>query len=223
MEYFKEAPLTMMLIVLNVVISFMGFSNSKLVDKLIMWPYYVKRKKEYYRFISSGFLHADWVHLFFNMFTLFFFGTAIEHYFEKHALGGKIAYLLLYFLALIISDITSYIKHKDNFDYRSLGASGAVCAVLFATLVFAPWAQLQLYGVVKISFTVYAVLFLIYCINMGKKSMDNVNHDAHLWGSLFGLAFTIVLIWTLNPALFDLVLKEFASPSLFGRAPKYID
>jgi len=192
------------------------------MDKTIMTPYLVKRKNQYYRMITSGFLHADFIHLFFNMFTLYFFGRAIEYYFAKYGLGGQVSYIVLYFLSLVAADIPSYLKNKDNPHYHSLGASGAVSAIVFASLVFGPWNEIRLYGVISISFTVYAILFIFYCINMGKRGNDNINHDAHLWGSIFGLIFTMLLIIALNPDLFNLVIKEISHPSLFGRPPIYL-
>ena len=150
------------------------------------------------------------------MFTLFFFGSFLERYFKGYDLGGNLSYLALYFLGLIVSDIPSYIKHKNNYNYRSLGASGAVAAVVFATIVFSPWSSIYIYGAIKISAAVYAVLYIIYCVYMGKKSGDNINHDAHLWGSLFGLVFTLVLIAALQPALFTGIIEQLSYPSLFG-------
>lgn len=213
---FADSPITLALIVANVIFSLIGFSNGDMVDKTIMWPYRVKRENQYLRFITSGFLHADMAHLFFNMFTLFFFGRALEHYFAYYGLGGNISYITLYFLGLIISDIPSYIKHKDNYGYRSLGASGAVSAVVFATIVFNPWGKIYLYGALGISAAVYAVLYVVYCVYMSKKSADNVNHDAHLWGSLFGLVFTLALVGALQPELFSAILEELKNPSLLG-------
>lgn len=214
--HFADTPVTLFLIIANSIFSIIAFSNKGLENKTIMWPYYVKREKQYYRFITSGFLHADWMHLFFNMFTLYFFGSAIELYFNFYGLGGNISYLLLYFTGLVISDIPSFLKHQDNPEYRSLGASGAVSAVVFAAIIFDPWSSVYLYGAVKISFTVYAVLFLVYCIYMGKQSMDNVNHDAHFWGALFGLAYTLVLVAVLQKELFTQIIEKLRNPSLFG-------
>lgn len=213
---FSQSPITFILIAINAVFSIIAFSNREMMDKTIMWPYRVKRENQYYRFVTSAFLHADWIHLFFNMFTLFFFGAAVERYFNFYGLGGNVAYLLLYFSSLIIADIPSYIKHRDDYNYRALGASGAVSAVVFAAIVFDPWQAVYLYGALRISFAVYAVLFIIYCIYMGKQSRDNVNHDAHLWGAIFGLAFTLLLIWAMQPALLNGFIEQLKHPSLFG-------
>ena len=213
---FQDYPITLALIIANVIFSLIGFSNAAMVDKTIMWPYRVARENQYIRFITSGFLHADWMHLIFNMFTLFFFGRNLELYFNGYGLGGNISYLALYFLGLIVSDIPSYLKHKDDYNYRSLGASGAVSAVVFATIIFSPWSSIYIYGALKISATVYAILYIFYCVYMGKKSGDNINHDAHLWGSLFGLVFTLILIAVLQPSLFTDIIETLKHPSLFG-------
>ncbi len=213
---FSVIPVTIGLIAANVIFSLVGFSNADFLNKTIMWPYGVKRENQYYRFITSGFLHADWMHLIFNMFTLFFFGSAIEYYFSFFGLGGKVSYLILYFMGLIIADVPSFLKHKDDYNYRALGASGAVSAVLFAAIIFDPWSSVYLYGALKISALLFAVLYIVYCVYMGKKGGDNVNHDAHLWGSLFGLAFTLILIFALQPDLFNQIIEKLKQPSFFG-------
>ena len=127
-----DFPVTLGLIAANVILSLIAFSNQDLYSKSLMWPYGVKRYNQVYRFISSGFIHGDMMHLIFNMLTLYFFGRNIELYFSAFGLGGNLSYLLLYFTGLIISDLPTYFKEKDNYNYHSLGASGAVSAVLFA-------------------------------------------------------------------------------------------
>jgi membrane associated rhomboid family serine protease len=214
---FTDAPITFLLIAANVLFSVAGFYNPNLLTKTIGWPYYSKRNKEYHRFISAGFLHADWMHLFFNMFTLFFFGQNLEIIFTLSFPGGTWLYLLLYFAGMVAADIPSYFKHQNDPNYRSLGASGAVSAVVFASIIFDPWSQLQLYGFIKLSALLFAVVYVVYCIYMGKQNQDNVNHDAHLWGSVFGLAFTLLLVAILRADVFPYILQDLQNPSITGR------
>ncbi len=217
MNELSQTPITIALIIINVIVSLIALNNQDVLSKALMWPYGVKKYNQFYRFISSGFIHADYMHLFFNMFTLFFFGRVVELYFSLYGLGGNIAYLALYFLGLIASDLPTYFKQKDNYNYHSLGASGAVSAVVFAAVVFNPWGALYIYGALKISAFLYAVLYIVYCVMMSRRGGDNINHDAHLWGALFGLGFTIALIAGMNPDLFTGILEELKRPALFGR------
>jgi len=208
---FSSAPITFSLIAINVIISLIGFSNADFLDKTIMWPYMVKREKQYFRFITSGFIHADFIHLLFNMVSFYFFGTAIEYYFAEYGLGGNISYLLLYFIGLIASDIPSYIKHQDDYNYKALGASGAVSAVIFACVLFQPWGMIRIYFI-PMPFIVFAFVYLGYCIYMSKKNVGHINHDAHLWGSLFGLVFTVALIAFMSPQLLPAIIEELSHP-----------
>lgn len=217
MNELSQFPVTLGLLAATIIISLVAMNNQDVLSKTIMWPYGVKRYHQYYRFLSSGFIHADYFHLFFNMFTLFFFGKAVEYYFSAYGLGGNIAYISLYFLGLIASDLPTYFKQKDNYNYHCLGASGAVSAVVFAAIVFNPWGAIYIYGALKLSSFVYAVLYILYCVFMARRGGDNINHDAHLWGSLFGLGFTIALIAAMQPQLLELLLEELKRPSLFGR------
>lgn len=208
---FSSAPITFILIAINVVISFIGFSNENLINRFILWPYQMKRSNQFYRFITSGFIHADWMHLIFNMFSFYFFGSAIEVYFSQYGLGGNLSYLVLYFLSLIVSDLPSYFKNQDDYNYRALGASGAVSAVIFACILFQPWGTILIYFI-PMPFIVYAFAYVGYCVYMSKRNLGHVNHDAHLWGSLFGLVFTIALIAVLEPQLFKPILEELSHP-----------
>lgn len=124
---------TLIIIIITTVLSFTAFSNRTLMNRLIMWPPAMQRG-QYDRFITYGFVHADGTHLLFNMFTLFFFGRAIEDFYRPY-LGG-LGFVLFYLAALIVSMLPSYLKHKNDPNYLSLGASGAVSAVLFAYILF---------------------------------------------------------------------------------------
>lgn len=209
---FNTAPVTMILIAANVIISLIGFSNTAFFERTIMHPYSVKRNNEYYRFITSGFLHIDQKHLFFNMFTLYFFGTNLEYILTIKNLGGKPTYLLLYFSALVLSDIGSFVKYKNHYNYRTLGASGAVSAVVFAAIIFNPWDLLFIFGIIPLPAIIYAALYIYYCIYMSKRGGDNINHDAHLWGAVFGLVFMASVIGILKPHLFNDIFYALTHP-----------
>lgn len=211
-----QSPTTILIIIANVIFSLIGFSNQSFLNKTIGWPYYTFRHKQYYRFITAGFLHADMPHLVFNMFTFYFFGSNLEFILFAPGLGGNLSFLAIYFLGMLAADIPSYIKHKHDEAYRSLGASGAVSAIVFGCIVFSPWSQIALFGVLRLSMLLYAVLYVAYCIYMGQKNNDNVNHDAHLWGSLFGLAFTLILVFVSRPDCFAFIIKDLQNVKLFG-------
>lgn len=211
-----DFPITLGLIAANVILSLIAFNNQDFYAKSLMWPYGVKRYNQFYRFISSGFIHADWMHLIFNMLTLFFFGRNVEMFFNGYGLGGNISYLLLYFTGLIISDLPTYFKQKDNYNYHSLGASGAVSAVLFSSIVFDPWSGIIIYFI-QLSGLIYAILYLVYCVYAAKRGGDNINHEAHFWGAMYGILFTIALIAAMQPGLFEGILEQLKNPSLFGR------
>ena len=214
---FTAYPVTLLLMAANIIISLIGFYNKPFMNKGLMWPYGIKRKGQYYRLISSGFLHADWMHLIFNMFTFYFFGQNVEIIFKIAFPMGEVWYLLLYFTGMVIADIPSYIKHQDDSSYRSLGASGAVAAVVFAAIVFNPWSQLQLYGIISLAATLFAVLYIIFCVYMSKQNADNINHDAHLWGAIYGLIFTLVIILIFRADIFPYILEDLKNPTLTGR------
>jgi membrane associated rhomboid family serine protease len=208
--------MTLILIAITVAFSLIGFYSSTFSEGCLHWPYRIKRNGQYYRWVTSGFLHAHFAHLFFNMFTLFFFGLHLEYLLQGYGLGDHTTFLFLYISAITLSDLPTYFKYADTYRYRSLGASGAVSAIVFATIVFDPWNSIYLYGAFRLSAMAYAVLFVTYSIYMGKRGNDGVNHDAHLWGAIYGIGFTMVLIGLKRPELFERIIGELKHPSLFG-------
>ncbi|HQW11002.1 MAG TPA: rhomboid family intramembrane serine protease [Saprospiraceae bacterium] len=162
--------------------------------KLLDWPYREKRFNEWYRLLSSGFIHADWMHLIINMFVLYQFGQFVEQqYTEIFGPLGDYYYTLLLLLGVIVPNAIGYFKNKDNPGFRGLGASGAVSAVLFAYVIFNPWNKLYLYGVIPIYSVVAAILYIAYSFWADRRRRDHVNHMAHLTGGIFGFVFTLLL------------------------------
>lgn len=183
--------LSLIIIIITCLISIMSFNRPGEIDKLSMWPYMVKEHKQYYRFITAGVVHADYMHLGFNMLTMWFFGKYIETIFQQ-LFGGKIYFLVFYILALIVSDIPSYVRHRNNYSYRSIGASGAVSAVVFAFILFQPWAKIVVF-VIPMPAILYGALFLGYSVYMSRRGGDGINHDAHFWGAVFGIVFPLCI------------------------------
>ncbi len=203
---------TTILIIVNVVVSIFALNNKQAYNKMMMNPYAVKNNNEYFRFITSGFIHADFRHLGFNMITLFFFGDTVEKAFNYETGGnGVILYVLFYVAAIIISEIPTFLKQLNNPSYNSLGASGAVAAVIFASIVYDPLKDLYLYGFISIPGFVLAILFLLYSITMGKQGKGRINHDAHLYGAIFGVLFTIVL----DPSIVSKFINQVSNFSWF--------
>lgn len=198
------------IIAITALISIMAFSNQQLLERMMFYPYGILRNKSYGRFISHGLIHANWGHLLFNMITLFFFGGSVEFYLMDHygATTGRIIYLLLYTVAIVVSSIPAYVKHKQNSYYRSLGASGAVSAVLFASILIHPLSTLFIIPIpIPIPAWLFGPLYLLYSYYMAKRGSDNIGHDAHFMGAVFGLAAIILLI----PSTFSHFLEQIAS------------
>lgn len=197
--------ITLIIIIFTCLVSFTSFNRPDQIDKLSFWPYMMQEKKEWYRFITSGFVHNDFMHLAFNMITLWFFGNAMEGYFQLF-LGSKYLYLLLYVLGLVLPDLSTYFKQKDNYAYRAIGASGAVSAVLFSSIVFNPWMEIRVFFI-PMPAIIFGVLYLAYSWYMAKRGGDNIGHDVHFWGAVLGLIFPIVL----KPELARMFLDNFLS------------
>ena len=199
--------ITLVIVAITCIVSILSFSNEKMMDELIFYPPAIARDNQWYRFITSGFIHADIQHLAFNMFTLYFFGKNWETAYNGYLGLGKTWYIVLYLAALIVSQIPSYIKNRNNYRYRSLGASGAVSAIVFSMILLMPWSTLYVF-VLPIPAIIYAVLYLGYTIYMSRKGGDSINHDAHLWGAIFGIIFSIVL----KPEVVSIFLEAITHP-----------
>jgi membrane associated rhomboid family serine protease len=171
-------------------ISLLAWQKPAWLDAMMMSPYRIDRKKEYWRFITSGFIHADFAHLFFNLFSFYFFGTQLEYIFGIifPGFGGEV-FILFYLLAILVADLPTYFKQRNNPYFNSVGASGAVSAVIFAGIMFFPTEKIYLFGFVGIPGFIYAGLFTWYSIAMDRRGRDYVNHSAHLYGGLFGVLF----------------------------------
>jgi len=186
---------TLIITVITVLVSLAAFQSQKMMDDLIFYPPAVTQKKQYYRFITCGFIHADFMHLAFNMISFYLFSDGLVEpafisYFGEY---GKPALVLMYVAALVVCLLPTYFKNKNNQNYRSLGASGAVSAVVFAGLMISPLTQVGFFIIPPIiPGFIFGPLFLVISFYMDKRGSDNINHSAHIWGALFGLAFIII-------------------------------
>lgn len=186
--------ITQIITILTCIVSIAAFYNRDLMYRLIFNPYMISERGQWYRFFSSGFIHADWIHLLVNMIVLWSFGRIVEQYYSAvFEEKGEYYFVLLYLGGLLISITPSYKKHKHNAGYNALGASGAVSAVLFAAILFQPMEKVYLYGIIGLPGIFLGVAYLIYSYYMDKRGGDFVNHDAHFWGAVFGVLFTILM------------------------------
>jgi len=170
------------------------------MDDLIFYPPAISQQNQWYRFFSCGLLHADWGHLIFNMLALYLFGRNVEIYFaEIFGSVGKILYLVMYITGLAVSVLPTYFKHKNDYHYRSLGASGAVSAVVFSSILFNPIAGVGLFFIpIYIAGFIFGFIYLLISHYLDKKGGGNINHSAHIYGALYGIAFTIVVAQLLS-------------------------
>ncbi len=190
-----QLSITLIIIIITALISFSAFSNQKIINDLIFYPPAITEQNQWYRFFTCGLIHADFGHLFFNMFSLYLFGEFVEKSFASPILfgeKGRWIYLTMYVLALFVCLLPTFIKHKRDFSYRSLGASGAVSAVIFAGILFAPTAKIGFFFIPPIiPGYIFGPLYLILSTYLEKQASDNVNHSAHIWGALFGILFIV--------------------------------
>ena len=188
----------LILIGLTVLVSAYAWSNQELMANWILEPYRMDGQPgQWYRFLTSGFLHADWGHLLFNMITLYSFGGLVLSGFVEYlgVSAGITAFLVLYLGGIVLSDLPTYFRHRHDPGYRSLGASGGVSSVLFAGILFQPVGKVYMMFIpIGIPGFIWGVLYLLYSYYMGRQRRDNINHDAHFYGALFGVVVTALLV-----------------------------
>jgi membrane associated rhomboid family serine protease len=199
MEYLMAAPVASFIFAITILTSVLAFSNDNLYANMILHPYSVSRGQRVYTVLTSGLIHNDWMHLFFNMLSYYFFAFTLE------AQLGHWQFALLYTASLILSDLPTVYKHKNDDWYHSLGASGAVSAVIFSYIMFSPLNKMYIMPIpIGIPAVLFGVIYLVYCNYASKYARDNINHDAHLFGAISGLLITIML----NPHLVSSFLQQ---------------
>jgi len=202
-----QLTITLSIIIITCLISIGGLNSRNTMADLLFYPAAMRNGRQLYRFVTHGLVHADLFHLIFNMFTLYFFGGLIESAFTAWT-GNKLVYLIFYITALAVASIPDYFKHKNQPEYRSLGASGAVSAILFSFILLAPWQSIMVWFI-PMPAIVFAVLYTIYSIYMDRKGGDNINHGAHLWGAAYGVLFTIII----KPEVIQNFINQVTHPS----------
>ncbi len=188
-DILQYTPVSSLLFVFTIIASLYGiYGNPSANRGLMLHPYSIKRGRSYYTIITSGFIHADMNHLLFNMMSYYFFAFSLEK------IVGHWQFATIYILGLILSDLSSIIKNKNNSSYYSLGASGAISAVLFSYILFDPLSKIYIFFIpIGIPAYIFAGLYLGYCVYASKTQGDHINHEAHFWGAVSGLVITAIL------------------------------
>jgi membrane associated rhomboid family serine protease len=197
--------MTIYIIIATVIISLICFNNHNLNAKLIFNPYLVKHNKEWYRMVTSGFQHADFLHLFVNMFVMLSFGRAVENYYSLvFGQYSDWAFLLLYISSIFAANVSTLYKYHNISAYNALGASGAVSAILFTSILFNPFNKIYLYGIIGLPGILLGAIYLGYSYYMSKKQSDHINHEAHFYGAVYGILFTLAL----KPKVINIFIYE---------------
>ncbi|MDR0368801.1 MAG: rhomboid family intramembrane serine protease [Bacteroidales bacterium] len=203
--HISSININLFLILITVLVSVVTWKRTDLFERMLFHSPSIVYRKEWHRMITYGFLHTNLGHLFVNMFVLWMFGRQVEeayvYLFEEK---GHLLYLVLYLSAIVISTLYDLKKRKDDYNYRAVGASGAVSAVLFAYIFLFPTHRVYfLFIPVGIPAVLFGILYLIYSSYMSKQNIDNVGHDAHFWGGVYGFLFTIPFQWELIGNFFE--------------------
>lgn len=192
--------ITIIIVIATCVISFLAFSNQKLIDDLIFYPPAITQQNQWYRFITCGFIHADITHLLFNMYSFYLFSRVVEDAFNQiFGSKGTVLYTILYFTALVVCLLPTYFNNKNNYYYKSLGASGAVSAVIFAFIFLEPTAKIGLLFIpIPAPAFIFGILYLGITYYLARRGNSGINHSAHFWGAVYGIVFIIVASYLLS-------------------------
>ena len=193
--------ITIIIVLVTAIVSILCFTRKLDINAFLFNAWQVWNRKQWYRLFSYGLVHGGWGHLIFNMLTLVFFGPVVEQYFGLAfgTGGGAALFALFYVSALAVSSLGDLFKHRNNYNYNALGASGAVSAVLFASILFEPGMGIYIFMIpIPVPGYIFAPLYLLYCWYMARRNMDNIGHTAHFWGAVYGLVFPILC----KPAIF---------------------
>lgn len=188
-EILRYTPVSSIIFAFTIIVSLYGIYGDSHRNRVFMLhPYSIHRGKGYYTILTSGFIHADINHLLFNMLSYYFFAFTLEK------IVGHWQFAVIYLLGLILSDISTILKNKNNSSYYSLGASGAISAVLFSYILFDPLSKIYIFFIpIGIPAYLFALLYLGYCMYASKTQGDHINHEAHFWGAITGLVITSIL------------------------------
>ena len=199
--------ITYLIIGITVVVSVIAFQRRDIFNQLKFNAYDIKHFKKYYRFLSYGLVHADWMHLAINMFVLYSFGDIVSQFFDHYfGLKGNVYFLLLYLGGLAFSTLFDFGKYKDDPYYNAVGASGAVAAIVFSSILLYPAGKIFLFFIpIGIPAPLFGILYLGYSVYMGKRGTDNIGHSAHFWGAIYGLIFTVAI----KPEFFMLFIQHY--------------
>jgi membrane associated rhomboid family serine protease len=200
--------LTFIFIGITVAVSLYAWNNTNTYYSLMMNPYEVFKQKQYWRLLTSGFIHSNYVHLGFNMFAFYFFGGVVEVFFQQ-ILGSSsiVVFVVFYLSAIVISDLPVALKNKHRPGYNTLGASGAVSAMVFASIVYMPLNKICLFGILCLPGFILGAIYLIYSYTQGKNMGDNINHEAHLYGAIYGIIFSLAVYPEAGGLFIDQILS----------------
>lgn len=199
--------LNILIIGVTVVITVMAWQNKEWYEKLNFHPYAIRHSKEYYRFASYGLLHSNWAHLGVNMFVLLSFGNQmLSTYSLYYGAKGYLFFILLYVGGLVGSVVYAYHKHKEDYYYHAIGASGAVSTVLFSSILYYPLSKISIFPIpIGIPAVLFGVLYIAFELYMHKRGKDNIGHDVHIGGAVFGILFNILI----NPSVISHFFSQF--------------